>query len=165
MIHSSRNMNSESRVPNPVQHGFTLLELMFTLVIFCLLLSATGFFFRKGIDHSALETAASVLKSDMLLVQRLSSAEGKNYLITFYTDRYTWSSEGIIMEERKLLKGVRIAKTTFTKKDPGKNAVIIYPSLAPSQGGTITVQSALGEKKYVIISYYFGRIRMSDTPP
>lgn len=153
------------RRPHSADAGFTFIELIFTMVIFCLLLSAAGVFYRGAIDRSALETAASVLMTDMHLVERMASAEAKDYVVKFYPDRYEYGPEGIVMEERKLFKGVRVAKTTFTKKDPGKNTVRISPSGAPSQGGTVTLQSALGEKRYLIISYYFGRIRLSDTPP
>lgn len=147
------------------QSGFTFLEVLFVLLIICILFGVSGFYFKKGIDRNALESAASVLKSDMLLTQKNASAEGKEYMMKFLPDRYFFGPEKNLVEERKLFNGVRIVKTTFTRKNPGKDAVIFFPSLAPSTGGTITLQSALGEKKYIIISVAFGRIRMSDTPP
>lgn len=145
--------------------AFTLLELVFTLSIFCFLLAAGGFFFRRGIAHSALETASSVLHSDMILMKSRASAENNAHILKFYGDHYFFGPQNEALEKRALTRGVGISGTTFSRKIPGKDTVLIYPSGAPLPGGTVTLQNSFGEKKYVIISVAIGRIRISDTPP
>ncbi len=146
------------------KYGFTLMEIVITLAILSILFGVGFYFFKQAVASSNLKSFCEMLYSDILTSQQIAMSEGRNYIINFDKKSYSIFKEG---EEnittRKTLPYIEIKKTTFSKKYPGKDHLLFFANTGtPSQGGTITVVNDVGKKRCVVVSYYIGRVRISE---
>lgn len=144
--------------------GFTLMEILITLAVLSILSGVGFYFFRGMVASSNLKSFCEMLYSDILTSQQIAMSEGRNYIISFDKKSYSIFKEG---EEnittRKTLSYLEIKKTTFNKKPPGKDCLLFFANTGvPSQGGTITVVNDAGKERCVVVSYYIGRVRISE---
>lgn len=146
------------------KYGFTLIEVIITLAVLCIL-SGVGFYsFRGMVASSNLKSFCEMLYSDILTSQQIAMSEGRNYIIHFDKKSYSIFKEG---EEnittRKTLPYVEIKETTFSKKSPGKDRLLFFANTGtPSWGGTIIVVNDLGKERCVVVSPFYGRVKISE---
>lgn len=150
-------------------NGYTLIELMVIVLIISLLLGLSINGINNLIQWSKLNTAATLLSSELKNTQSKAFYEGVYYTIEFYTT-FNWptssnkykilkGSESELYKEIKL-EGVELFKTNFTH-----NKVRFYPNGVPNMGGTVTLKNKKGKVLYVIMTPVTARVRISPNPP
>jgi len=150
MIHS-KNRNK----------GYTLIELMFVVVIISLLLGLSLNGLYSLIQWSKLNRAAAILSSELKNTQSRAFYEGVYYKIDFWAplDRYRIYRQTVLYKDVQL-EDIDLFNSNFTN-----NNLYFYPNGVPSMGGTVTLKNKKGKVLYVIITPVTARVRVSPNPP
>ena len=142
-------------------NGYTLIELMIVIGIISLLLGLSINGINNLIQWSKLNTAATLLSSELKNTQSRAFYEGVYYKLQFWPtlDRYRIYKETELYKEIQL-KDVNLFNTNFTDDN-----LYFYPNGVPGQGGTITLKNRRGRVLYVIMTPVTARVRISPDPP
>jgi len=151
--------------------GFTLLELLITLIISVFIILLFSFTFLNFIDRWSLEEASICLLTNLKLFQESAITQHEIYynLFEFYPsiELCLWKVYNPSSNSYKVFKVIDLKKynVDLISINFGYSSSLFFTSLGiPSTGGTIV----LGKKnlrKYVIITPATGRIWISDSPP
>jgi len=148
------------------QQGFTLIEWSICMAIMGILLGAALMRLDTAMESARLKNTASIMKSDLRLMQAKALAEGQYYEIRFDFD----------LNQYRILRGGKILKRVefepgisyyFTRTSGGSYSpsLFYYATGAPSSGATIAIKDSHGHKKYIIVTPAIGRVRVSQQPP
>jgi len=141
--------------------GYTLIELMVAVGIISLLLGLG----INGLDYliqwNKLNTATSLLSSELKNTQSRAFYEGVYYKLQFWPtlDRYRVYKQTELIDDI-ILKDIDLFNTNFTD-----NNLYFYPNGVPSMGGTVTLKNKRGKVLYVIMTPVTARVRVSPEPP
>lgn len=145
--------------------GFTLLELSITLVLLGLLLAIALPRF-PALSNYRLEGAARKMAVDLRLVKNEAITSGKACQVKFFV--YEQFYRLYLADKNqtvKLPEGITFQGNTSFPKDP-HNPYILFNALGhPSMGGTVILESAKGDRRYIIVTPVTGRIRVSKEAP
>ena len=146
---------------NSHSKGYTLIELIIVIGIISLLLGLSINGINNLIQWSKLNTAATLLSSELKNTQSRAFYEGVYYKLQFWPtlDRYRIYKETELYKEIQL-KDVNLFNTNFTDDN-----LYFYPNGVPGQGGTVTLKNKKGKVLYVIMTPVTARIRISPEPP
>ena len=146
---------------NSHSKGYTLIELMVVIGIISLLLSLSINGINNLIQWSKLNTAATLLSSELKNTQSRAFYEGVYYKLQFWPtlDRYRIYKETELYKEIQL-KDVNLFNTNFTDDN-----LYFYPNGVPGQGGTVTLKNKKGKVLYIIMTPVTARVRISPDPP
>ena len=141
--------------------GYTLIELMIVIGIISLLLGLSINGINNLIQWSKLNTAATLLSSELKNTQSRAFYEGVYYKLQFWPtlDRYRIYKETELYKEIQL-KDVNLFNTNFTDDN-----LYFYPNGVPGQGGTVTLKNKKGKVLYIIMTPVTARVRISPDPP
>jgi len=171
-------VKSEERKLSGAEAGLTLAEALVVVVVVGILVVAATVSFNRALAHWELVTAARTLVSDLRSARDLAVSEGVQTRV--YVDKattpvcykiYKWDgSEWKIVNEPKEFTlrlhfpeqyvgshGLRDCQNDFRFSSSG-NALVGY-------SGTIKLENAVGESRYVIVYATTGRVRASEKPP
>jgi prepilin-type N-terminal cleavage/methylation domain-containing protein len=148
--------------------GYTLIELMIVIGIISLLLGISLNGINNLIQWGKLNTAATLLSSELKNTQSRAFYEGVYYRIEFQPTFYNptlnkykiFKGKESELYKEVQLEGVDLFNTNFTD-----NNVNFYPNGVPGQGGTVTLKNKRGKILYVIMTPVTARIRISPEPP
>ena len=146
---------------NSHSKGYTLIELMIVIGIISLLLGLSINGINNLIQWSKLNTAATLLSSELKNTQSRAFYEGVYYKLQFWPtlDRYRIYKETELYKEIQL-KDVNLFNTNFTDDN-----LYFYPNGVPGQGGTVTLKNKKGKVLYIIMTPVTARVRISPDPP
>lgn len=150
------------------EKGFTFLELILFVTILGIILGLSWPKLDSSFKYYKLRSSASLIVSDIRLIQQLSIGEGIWYKIKFdpVNNRYFITrniNEGSLAQTYKIVnleQDVQLYSTNFPD-----NAIYFYSTGNPSQGGTISITDGKEKYLYIIISPVTGRCRLSNLPP
>lgn len=142
------------------QQGFTVMEVLVTLLLLSVVVSIAIPNFFKHIADRHLEDAARLLASDIRYLQQLSvnAPEGKYYHMFFRNG----SPYGYyITSDTIAIKSVRFDSSVELRVPP--RYVAFSGNGTPQSGYSITLRSNKTRKlKYVLVEGAIGRVRVSD---
>jgi len=144
------------------RNGFTLLELLCVLALMGIL-SALAVPRLIYTAHWELEGAARAMAADIRLVQQEAIVHGESTAVYFLGSHNSY--------QLRLPNGNRTVYLPEGVSYEGQTSFPTDPFLkfnylgAPGGGGTVTLQTASGSKRYVIVTPVTGRTRISKTPP
>lgn len=146
---------------NSHSKGYTLIELMVIVLIISLLLGISINGINNLIQWSKLNTAATLLGSELKNTQSRAFYEGVYYKLQFWPtlDRYRIYKQTEFYKEVQL-KDVNLFNTNFTDDN-----LYFYPNGVPGQGGTVTLKNKKGKVLYIIMTPVTARVRISPNPP
>ena len=146
--------------------GYTLIELIIvtTLISILTAIAIPNFPLLSG---RQLAGTAWKIAGDVRLARSEAVITGQTCRITFYVAegnyRFASAKETRLSE---LPEGITFpTSTTFAKDSSGNPYIQFNPLGRPSGGGTVTLQSESGEKRYIIVTPVTGRVRVSRDPP
>lgn len=143
----------------PRQHrAFTLIELLIILVVLVL---ATTFWanFRGQVMARQLETAALLIRSELLYAKSMSMQLAIPHQVAFQPRRVLVYEGDRQVHNQKLPGNIEIKETTFRSR-LGRNRVKFGLNGAPSPGGSVTLRAPNGKEKKVVVAVVSGRIRI-----
>lgn len=123
--------------------GYTLIELLIVLALFCLFLSLTlpNFNILNRIKENR---ELKELKRDLLYYRNMAIMENFQYIFTFDIERNRYtvykSGEVAAIKSKDLNYGVKLISK------PIENDLTFNPSGAPSGAGTIVILNSLGQR-------------------
>ncbi len=150
------------------QNGFTLLELIATITIICIMILMIIPNLFHLVDSLVLESAQAKLAQDIRLVKMHAIATERNISVIF---PYAGADNAYIINcpqrgnvEVKLPEGiefstVRGGQGTFSPR------IVFSPDGTPWGGATIGLANRKGESRYVIVAAVSGRVRKDRVPP
>ena len=174
------------------EKGWTFIELMVVIVIVGILAGAGVTVFSKATSLAYLNSAAELLRADLVTGKQVASGEGTRYSFIFLgakdspssaRDSYQMVKENTGEVTLRQLPGrVRVAQVNFWdigakgdkegEKGNYTNTVSFAPSstqgagiVTPRVAGTITLSDSRGKEIYVKITPNIGRIAISQKPP
>ena len=166
------------------EKGWTFIELMVVIVIVGILAGAGVTVFSKATSLAYLNSAAELLRADLVTGKQVASGEGTRYSFIFLGARdgpsSTRDSYQMVKENtgevtlRRLPGRARVAQVNFwdIEAKDYTNTVSFAPSstqgagiVTPRVAGTITLSDSRGKEIYVKITPNIGRIAISQKPP
>jgi len=141
--------------------GYTLIELMVIVLIISLLLGISINGINNLIQWGKLNTAATLLSSELKNTQARAFYEGVYYKLQFWPtlDRYRVYKETELYKDIQL-EDINLFNTNFTDDN-----LYFYPNGVPGQGGTVTLKNKKGKVLYIIMTPVTARVRISPDPP
>ncbi len=144
------------------RNGYTLLELLCVLALMGIL-SALAVPRLIYITHWELEGAARAMAADIRLVQQEAIVHGECTEVYFLGSHDSYQLRLPNVNRMVYLpEGVNYEGQTSFPTDPFLKFNYLG---APGGGGTVTLQTKSGSKRYVIVTPVTGRVRVSKTPP
>jgi len=144
------------------RNGYTLLELLCVLALMGIL-SALAVPRLIYIAHWELEGAARAMAADIRLVQQEAIVHGECTEVYFLGSHDSYQLRLPNVNRMVYLpEGVNYEGQTSFPTDPFLKFNYLG---APGGGGTVTLQTKSGSKRYVIVTPVTGRVRVSKTPP
>lgn len=142
-------------------NGYTLIELMVIVLIISLLLGLSINGINNLIQWSKLNTAATLLSSELKNAQARAFYEGVYYKLQFWPtlDRFR------IYKQTELYKDIQLEDINLFNTNFTNGNLYFYPNGVPSQGGTVTLKNKKGKVLYVIMTPVTARVRISPNPP
>lgn len=116
------------------------------------------------LERWRLETAAHELAGNLRSARQDAISSGQFSRVVFFVNVDCYSlrlSDGVSCV--RLPEGINYKGTTSFSGNPPD--VIFNYMGRPSGGGTVTLQSKTGEKRYIIMTPVTGRVRISRNPP
>ncbi|MBC8499699.1 MAG: type II secretion system protein [Candidatus Atribacteria bacterium] len=141
--------------------GYTLIELMVVIGIISLLLGLSINGIYNLIQWGKLNTAATLLSSELKNTQSRAFYEGVYYKLQFWPtlDRFRIYKQSELYKDIQL-EDINLFSTNFTDDN-----LYFYPNGVPGQGGTVTLKNKRGKILYVIMTPVTARVRVSPEPP
>ena len=141
--------------------GYTLIELMVVIGIISLLLGLSINGINNLIQWGKLNTAATLLSSELKNTQSRAFYEGVYYKLQFWPtlDRFRIYKQSELYKDIQL-EDINLFSTNFTDDN-----LYFYPNGVPGQGGTVTLKNKRGKILYVIMTPVTARVRVSPEPP
>ena len=141
--------------------GYTLIELMVVIGIISLLLGISINGINNLIQWSKLNTAATLLSSELKNTQSRAFYEGVYYKLQFWPtlDRFR------IYKQTELYKDIQLEDINLFNTNFTDDNLYFYPNGVPGQGGTVTLKNKKGKVLYVIMTPVTARVRISPEPP
>jgi len=141
--------------------GYTLIELMVVIGIISLLLGLSINGINNLIQWGKLNTAATLLSSELKNTQSRAFYEGVYYKLQFWPtlDRFR------IYKQTELYKDIQLEDINLFNTNFTDDNLYFYPNGVPSMGGTITLKNKRGRVLYVIMTPVTARVRVSPDPP
>ncbi|MBU4511461.1 prepilin-type N-terminal cleavage/methylation domain-containing protein [bacterium] len=141
--------------------GYTLIEIMVVVGIISLLLGLSINGINNLVQWGKLNTAATLLSSELKNTQARAFYEGVYYKLQFWPnlDRFRIYKQTELIDDI-ILKDIDLFNSNFTD-----NNLYFYPNGVPSMGGTITLKNKRGRVLYVIMTPVTARVRISPDPP
>ena len=141
--------------------GYTLIELMVVIGIISLLLGLSINGINNLIQWSKLNTAATLLSSELKNTQSRAFYEGVYYKLQFWPtlDRFR------IYKQTELYKDIQLEDINLFNTNFTDDNLYFYPNGVPGQGGTVTLKNKKGKVLYIIMTPVTARVRISPDPP
>ena len=141
--------------------GYTLIELMVVIGIISLLLGLSTNGINNLIHWGKLNTAATLLSSELKNTQSRAFYEGVYYKLQFWPtlDRFR------IYKQTELYKDIQLEDINLFNTNFTDDNLYFYPNGVPGQGGTVTLKNKRGKILYVIMTPVTARVRVSPEPP
>jgi len=141
--------------------GYTLIELMIVIGIISLLFGISINGINNLIQWGKLNTAATLLSSELKNTQSRAFYEGVYYKLQFWPtlDRFR------IYKQTELYKDIQLEDINLFNTNFTDDNLYFYPNGVPSMGGTITLKNKRGRVLYVIMTPVTARVRVSPDPP
>lgn len=142
-------------------NGYTLIELMVVIGIISLLLGLSINGINSLIQWSKLNTAATLLSSELKNTQSKAFYEGVYYKLQFWPtlNRFRIYKQTELYKEIQF-EDINLFNTNFTDDN-----LYFYPNGVPGQGGTVTLKNKKGKVLYIIMTPVTARVRISPDPP
>jgi len=134
--------------------GFTVLELVFTVSLFALLLGFALPFFGRFAERTSLESTASLLAQCLRLARVEALKRGGCVSVFFGQDFFALSYPDGSTASFSLPRGVAVSYTSF----PGQR-LFFFPSGVPASGGSVTLESS-GDRLRLFITPVTARVRL-----
>jgi len=140
--------------------GYTLIELMVVIGIISLLLGLSINGINNLIHWGKLNTAATLLSSELKNTQSRAFYEGVYYKLQFWPtlDRFR------IYKQTELYKDIQLEDINLFNTNFTDDNLYFYPNGVPGQGGTVTLKNKRGKILYVIMTPVTARVRVSPEP-
>lgn len=147
--------------------GFTLLEVIVSLIIMAMIVLLAAPNFAPVMDRIKLKSDAVQLAWVLKNARQEAISSGVRSYVIFYKEgnKYKHTKSNKQQETYYLSEGIRFAGNNFTMLVGQNQACSFTPSGAPGQAGTITLSNRSGRYLYVIVNLASGRIRVSESPP
>ena len=141
--------------------GYTLIELMVVVGIVAILFGLSINGINNLIQWSKLNTAATLLSSELKNTQSRAFYEGVYYKLQFWPtlDRFR------IYKQTELYKDIQLEDINLFNTNFTDDNLYFYPNGVPGQGGTVTLKNKKGKVLYVIMTPVTARVRISPEPP
>jgi len=141
--------------------GYTLIELMVVIGIISLLLGLSINGINNLIQWGKLNTAATLLSSELKNTQSRAFYEGVYYKLQFWPtlDRFR------IYKQTELYKDIQLEDINLFSTNFTDDNLYFYPNGVPGQGGTVTLKNKKGKVLYIIMTPVTARVRISPNPP
>ena len=141
--------------------GYTLIELMVVVGIVAILFGLSINGINNLIQWGKLNTAATLLSSELKNTQSRAFYEGVYYKLQFWPtlDRFR------IYKQTELYKDIQLEDINLFNTNFTNNNLYFYPNGVPGQGGTVTLKNKKGKVLYVIMTPVTARVRISPEPP
>ncbi|WP_034629080.1 prepilin-type N-terminal cleavage/methylation domain-containing protein [Desulfotruncus alcoholivorax] len=145
------------------KQGFTLIELVITLMIMSIIAAIAMPDFKKACARHNLTVAAVVMRQEIWSWGQDSLQKEKaGYVIEFSKAKYQVKEGLAIKKSISMPSGVEITESKFGEGlvyDPLRFSARGYPI----RNGHVTISNrSIGQVKYVIVAPYTGRVRVSD---
>lgn len=143
-----------------MRRGFTLIEILVTLLVFGLLLSLSVLTFSRFLDSLKLNGTAKQVASDLRLSQEKAMAEHTMYQIAFEKEKSTYviGKDDLFEGGKVEIKTIELPRRLYFEKSKTiKFAASGFPP--PGGSGTVVIRTKSGGSKKVIVSSV-GRVRI-----
>ncbi|HIE12603.1 MAG TPA: type II secretion system protein [Desulfotomaculum sp.] len=152
--------------------GVTLVEVILVVTIIGVLAGVLVLSSMRSTAHWELVTAARTLVSDLRATRDIAFNTGEQSTLWIYQQggQYNNGFYMVYDAERQVWKDVYLPKTVRFSHIKGFQKVVasqvyrvnFYPQTSGS--GTVTLESATGESRYVKVYGNTARVRLSETP-